>query len=163
VIFALFAQSGPNRAVIRRHVNLSASGYSATTTSANATVAALLQTHVESMRRRVRDGRPMNTWDPFYAAIFNASARGELTMATRNISGGVAVSEVGGSPCAAAVLHEHAAEVSRFVSIGMPEMAGPAHPVPAACPWHRARRVSGAVMPSHDGERDGERDHHHAP
>eukprot|EP01048_Picozoa_sp_COSAG05_P005681 COSAG05_NODE_345_length_10977_cov_17.229178_2_plen_131_part_00 len=108
---ALFAVSGPNRSVIHRHVNLSVGGYSATTTSANATVAALLQAHVASMQRRLRAGQPINTWDPFYAAIFNASARGELKMSSSNISKGVAVTEVGGSPCAAAVLHEHATEV----------------------------------------------------
>ena len=108
---ALFAETGPNRSVIHRHVDLSANGYHATTTSANATVAALLQTHVASMQQRLRAGQPINTWDPFYAAIFNASARDELKMSVSNTSHGVAVTEVGGSPCAAAVLHEHAAEV----------------------------------------------------
>lgn len=140
VIMALFGVMGPNTSVVQRHVDATPSGYTATTSSANATVASWLKVHVESMRRRVVEGRPINTWDPFYAAIFNASARAKLTMAVRNTSDGVSVTEVGKSPCAAALLAEHAAEVSRFVTRGMAEMSGPAHPVPAECPWHAAQR-----------------------
>ena len=174
VIMALFAECGPDRTAIQRHVQLTARGYTAVTTSPNTTVSRLLQQHVESMRQRVqsgqppvrltdqqstnnahlqriyfshsnwltrlavraRAGRPINTWDPFYAAVFNASARQEIELSVRNVSGGVAVNETGKTPCAEAVLHEHAGEVDRFVSRGMPEMGGPAHPVPKGCPWH---------------------------
>ena len=136
VIMALFAECGPNQTSIHREVHLTTRGYHAVTTSSNKTVARLLQQHVESMRQRVSTMSPINTWDPFYAAIFNASARQEIKMSVKNISGGVYVNESASSLCAEHVLHEHAGEVDRFVSIGMPEMGGPAHPVPRACPWH---------------------------
>ena len=142
VIMALFAECGPNRTTIQRQVQLTTSGYTAVTTSSNSTVSRLLQQHVESMRQRVLAGNPINTWDPFYAAVFNASARQEIEISVRNVSGGVAVGESGRTPCAEALLHEHAGEVGRFVSRGMPEMGGPAHPVPEGCPWHsKAGRV----------------------
>ena len=136
VIMALFAECGPNQTSIHREVHLTTRGYHAVTTSSNKTVARLLQQHVESMRQRVSTVSPINTWDPFYAAIFNASARQEIKMSVQNVTGGVHVNESASSLCAEQVLHEHAGEVDRFVSIGMPEMGGPAHPVPRACPWH---------------------------
>ena len=64
---------------------------------------------------------------------------GEIKILARNVSTGVAVTERGQGPCATAVLHEHAGEIDRFVSIGMPEMGGPAHPVPKGCPWRAGR------------------------
>ena len=134
IIDALFLQAcGPNHSVINRNVTLSEQGYTALTTSENLTVAAWLQEHAESMRMRVLQKRPINTWDGFYASIFNNSE--DIHIATRNISTGVVVTETGTSSCARDLLHEHAAEVSRFVTRGMPEMAGPAHPVPTSCPF----------------------------
>lgn len=152
VIFALFQNCGPHRKVIQRMVNETETGYIAHTTSANATVAALLQTHVEHMRLRVKDGNPINTWDPFFAAIFNASARGNILMSSKNVTDGVVVTETGRSPCAVAVLREHADEVSRFVTRGMAEMAGPAHQVPSQCPWpgrHGVAHIAPHPIPSH--------------
>jgi hypothetical protein len=49
-----------------------------------------------------------------------------------NISSGVEVEEAGTAPCARDLLHEHAAEVSRFLTRGMIEMGGAAHP---SCPF----------------------------
>jgi hypothetical protein len=85
------------------------------------------------MRLRVLHKRPMNTWDGFYASIFNNSE--DIHIATKNISNGVVVNETGATPCARDLLHEHAGEVSRFVTRGMAEMAGPAHAVPKSCPF----------------------------
>lgn len=148
VIFHLFSECGPDRkGVINRNVQLTDEGYTARTTSDNATVAALLQSHVEHMRVRVRDHRPMNTWDPLFAALFNASTRGELDVVTKNLTDGVFVNETGRTPCSVAVLQEHSGEVSKFVTRGIAEMRGPAHPVPAMCPWAGTRTLGATEKP----------------
>ena len=140
IIQSLFNEAcGPDRSVINRTVALTEHGYIASTTSKNATVAGWLQVHVEAMRLRVLQMRPMNTWDGFYASIFNHST--DIHIDAMNVSRGVVVNETGATPCAIDLLHEHAGEVSRFVTRGMAEMAGPAHAVPKSCPFSRNHRT----------------------
>merc|ERR1719231_1571755 len=61
-IHALFAAASAGQ--LRRTVEKTPKGYIATTTSKSAAVAARLHSHVEAMRRRVDEGRSINTWDP---------------------------------------------------------------------------------------------------
>jgi hypothetical protein len=85
------------------------------------------------MRLRMREMRPISTWDPFYATLFNNSQ--SLSISTENLTNGVWVNETGRSACAVAILKEHSSEVTRFVNIGRQEMEGPAHYVPKQCPY----------------------------
>lgn len=115
---------------VSRKVTVSDAGYTAATTSANASVAALLQRHLAMMHARLDTGRPINARDPLFAALF--AHRGELNVTFTNTSAGVTAHEAGTSPCGVDIVHEHAQIVSGFVSVGMPEMMK-THAVPATC------------------------------
>jgi hypothetical protein len=133
VIQTLFFQAcGPDHKQVNRTVNLTTSGYEATTTSPNKTVALLLQRHVESMRRRLVENRPINNWDPLYAAIFSHSEN--LSVHVTNLTDGVHVIESGSTDCATSIAQAHAGVVDLFTTEGMTEMQR-AHQVPAACPF----------------------------
>ena len=151
VIQTLFWEAcGPdNNGTIQRVVQHTGTGYIARTTSNNVTIAALLQQHVESMRLRVNEGRPMDTWDPLYASIFNHTAN--LTIQVANLTSGdgapvgVHVTESGATPCATAIAHEHSAVVDGFIARGMKEMME-GHNAPKACPF--AKLGAGLRMPA---------------
>ena len=151
VIQTLFFEAcGPNNnGTIQRRVQKTLSGYVAQTTSKNATVGMLLQEHVESMRKRVSEARPMDTWDPLYASIFNHTA--ELTIQVTNLTNGdgktsgVQVVESGATSCAVAIAHEHSHVVDGFIARGMREMMD-GHDAPKACPF--ARLSAGLRMPT---------------
>lgn len=74
----------------------------------------------------------MNTWDPLFAALFNNTKN--ITIKVTNVTGGVFVSESATLACPRAIAVVHSGVVDRFVSIGIAEMQGPAHPVPPMCP-----------------------------
>ena len=129
-------------------VNLTKDGYVAKTTSANKTIVGLLQSHVESMRLRVHESRPLNTWDPLYAAVFNHSS--EISVATTNLTDGVLVKETASTSCAIAVTHSHSGVVTNFTVMGMREMMT-THNMPKACPF--AGRDHGTLrMPASHAE-----------
>lgn len=127
VIQALFAA----RKQVVRHVTVNADGYTATTTSANATIARLLHTHIGMMQARLDTDRPINARDPLFKALFANHKSIDVVFA--NISDGVTASERGANRCGVDITHEHAKIVSGFVDIGMKEMME-THPVPASCP-----------------------------
>lgn len=128
-IHALFGAAMAGK--IERAVEKTPAGYIAVTTSADASTVARLHSHVEAMRRRVHDGRSINTRDPLFAAIFR---EGAVTLRVTNRTDGVRVEEVATSECAIALAHAHADVVSGFASRGMAE-AMRSHAVPGECPF----------------------------
>merc|ERR1712216_463742 len=148
IIRGLFweACGAEHQGVIQRTVHKVADGYVAHTTSSNATIANMLQAHVEAMRRRVHERRPLNTWDPLYAAIFNHSS--DIQIITSNLTNGTMVQERGSTACAIAITHAHAGVVDGFIANSMREMMTE-HKAPTACPF--AGRSASAMPNGHAG------------
>ena len=146
VIQSLFweACGSEHKGTLRRNVTLTQKGYVARTTSANATIAALLKSHVASMQQRVHTKRPLNTWDPLYAAIFNHSQ--DIAISATNLTDGVEVAETGKTECATAITHAHAGVVTDFVKEAMMAMMTE-HKVPPACPYSRGGVASRMPRP----------------
>ncbi len=66
-IHALFR----NHKDITRKVELTKTGYRATTTSDNPEVVATLQKHVKQMQGRLEEGKSVRRWDPAYAEMMD--------------------------------------------------------------------------------------------
>lgn len=116
VIHSLFAAHDK----IDRAVELTDSGYRATTTSRDREVAALLQKHVAEMSERLDGGMSVRHWDPAFAEL--REHYDDTTVKIENIDGGVSVSVSGKTPAAIKVVRNHAAIVSGFVEKGSEEM-----------------------------------------
>jgi hypothetical protein len=103
---------------IRRRVKDIPSGIRAQTTSENPSVAQLIQTHVQQMKARIQAGRPIRQMDPLFRELFEHY--GAITMAVRQIPGGVEVTETSPDPQVALLIRQHAHRaVSEFVARGM--------------------------------------------
>jgi hypothetical protein len=103
---------------IQRRIELVPNGIRATTTSADAHVAALLQQHVQQMYRRLAEGRPfpMIRHVPALPALFNQADRYQRHF--QRLEQGVQVEETTQDQALVVTLHEHAREVSQFVEAG---------------------------------------------
>jgi hypothetical protein len=116
-----------HRTEITRQVIVREDGVETITESTNPDVTRLLQTHVESMLARVKEGRPIHQRDPLFAELFRYAnrieARHELT------AGGVRVVETSQDAYAVKLLQTHAEVVSAFIANGHAEMMKN-HPVP---------------------------------
>ena len=120
-----------NRQLMERSVTQNDDGtILATTTSPDASVASLLQTHVQTMRTRLEDNRVLRQCDPFFVELFES--HDEYSASVTNITEGVRVLLSAYTPCGQALIEGHTAIVSKFVETGMTE-AMRVHPVPPAC------------------------------
>ena len=115
-IHALFAR----RNQIRRTVTRIPGGVRATTESDDAAVAAQLRDHVQSMYARLQEGRPINTRDPLFAALFENADKIKVEM--ENTPKGITVTETSGDPAVVSLIRRHADVVTLFIENGMPEM-----------------------------------------
>ena len=116
-----------HRTEITRHVLKLDNGIETVTESANPAVTRLLQTHVESMLARVKEGRPVHRRDPLFAELFRyvdrIDARHELT------ARGVRVVETSQDGYVVKLLQAHADVIGAFIANGRPEMMKD-HPLP---------------------------------
>ncbi len=112
---------------IRRTVVKREDGVEATTESDHPKVAALLQTHVQQMKKRLDQGHPIRTWDPLYAALFQNYKQVKLEVV--NTAKGVRAVQTGRTPQAVKLIQAHAEAVTGFVTNGYKDMHRE-HPLP---------------------------------
>jgi ubiquinone/menaquinone biosynthesis C-methylase UbiE/intracellular sulfur oxidation DsrE/DsrF family protein len=120
-----------HHADVHRTVERLANGVETLTESDKPDVAARIQEHVDSMQRRVRDGRGLRFWDDLFVAIFNKHA--SIHMTVEKTGTGVRVKETSDDPAVVALIQAHANVVSLFVAHGFEE-AHKNHPVPSGTP-----------------------------
>jgi hypothetical protein len=127
----VFHQLFDHRAEIKREVFKRDNGIETVTESTNPEVVRLLQTHVESMLARVKEGRPIHRRDPLFAELFRYANRID---ATHELTpGGVRVIETSEDPYVVKLLQMHAEVVSAFIANGRSEMMKN-HPLPTRRP-----------------------------
>lgn len=114
-------------AAIKRTVKKLDNGVETLTESDNPEVAATIQKHVDSMHKRVKEGRPIHMRDPLFAAVF-ANAQ-KITMQVEPTKKGVKVVETSNDPYVAKLIQAHAEVVNLFVANGFAE-ARTNHAVP---------------------------------
>ena len=91
----------------------------ATTESDDPAVVAQLREHVQAMYARLQEGRPINTRDPLFAALFENADKIQMQM--ENTPKGITVTETSADPKVVALVRRHAEVVSLFVANGMHE------------------------------------------
>lgn len=112
---------------IKRTVTKLDNGVETLTESDDPEVAATIQKHVESMHKRVKEGRPIHMRDPLFAAVF-ANAR-KITIQVEHTKKGVKVVETSNDPYVAKLIQAHAEVVNLFIANGFAE-ARANHAVP---------------------------------
>jgi hypothetical protein len=123
----VFHQLFEHRTEIKREVIKRQNGIETVTASTNAEVVRLLQTHVESMLARVKEGRPIHRRDPLFAELFRYA---DQINATHEMTGdGVRVIETSEDPYVVKLLQAHADVISAFIANGRSEMMKD-HPLP---------------------------------
>jgi hypothetical protein len=116
-----------NRDAIKRKVKKIAEGVETLTESDDPKIAARIQEHVESMKSRVEEGRPIHMRDPLFAAVFSNAKK--ISMKIEKTQKGVRVVETSVDPYVARLIQAHAEVVNLFVANGRPE-ARKNHTVP---------------------------------
>lgn len=115
-VFQYLLSQGPS---IERVVKVLDNGVETLTESAVPEVAAKIKEHVQAMKGRVEDVRPIRMRDPLFAAIFeNAEA---ISMKVEETERGVRVTETSEHPYVVKLIQEHAKVVSNFVKYGHQE------------------------------------------
>lgn len=123
----LFHQLFAHRTEIQRRIIARDDGVETITESANPEVTRVLQTHVESMLARVKEGRPLHQRDPLFVELFRYA--GQIEATHELTPGGVRVVETSRDAYVAKLIQAHAQVVSAFIANGMPEMMVN-HPLP---------------------------------
>jgi hypothetical protein len=116
VIHTLFAEHDQ----VKREVKVTREGYEAETTTADAKLAMLLQTHVGQMKSRLESGMGVRHWDPAFVEI--RAHYEDMAIEIEDIEGGVRVKVKGKTPDAVKVAQNHAKILSGFVERGPEEM-----------------------------------------
>lgn len=111
-IQSLFA----GHARITRNVVETPEGYTATTESDDPALARILQSHVQRMEARLKDGLMVRRWDPAFAEY--VEHYDEMTHAMTPTEKGMKITVTGRNPTAIAVARNHAKVVSGFVTDG---------------------------------------------
>jgi hypothetical protein len=101
---------------IRRTVTEIPGGVRTTTTTTDSALIGTLRAHVRQMARRLEQGRPVRMWDPVFRGVF--AHADEITVATKDIDGGIEVTETSENPDVVPLIRAHAAKVSAFAEQG---------------------------------------------
>ena len=109
-----------HREAIQRKVTKIPEGVETVTESDDPEVAATIQRHVESMHKRLQEGRPIHLRDPLFAAVF-ANAQ-KIKMKVEPTEKGVRVVETSDDPYVAKLIQAHAEVVNLFVAHGFAEV-----------------------------------------
>ena len=105
-----------NHDAIQRKVELTEKGYTATTTSTNPEIAAVLKAHVKQMGDRLESGLMVRRWDPAfeeYVAYYK-----QLDHQFTALENGLKITVTGKTPAAVKVARNHAKVVSDFAAHG---------------------------------------------
>jgi hypothetical protein len=121
-----------HRDAIQRKVTKLPNGVETVTESDDPEVAKTIQRHVESMHKRLQEGRPIHMRDPLFAAVFADGQK--ITMKVESTKKGVRVTETSTDPYVAKLIQAHAEVVNLFVANGFAEV-----PVDHAVPRREAR------------------------
>lgn len=113
----------------QRQVNLLDNGFSATTTSDNADLVAILQRHVLDMKARFAGGRAIRSWDPVYALLF--AYREQIQVDYELIDNGIRSHVTTEDAELVEAVQAHAHAVSGFVRAGR-QVSGDAYPLSTA-------------------------------
>ncbi len=107
-----------NNDKIRRVVQDIGGGILSQTTSSDARLAGLIRTHVEAMRTRIENNRPIRHGDQLFAEIFEHHAA--ITIKAVELPDGVEVTETSADPQVQLLIRQHARRaVSEFIASGM--------------------------------------------
>jgi hypothetical protein len=109
-----------HRDSIQRKVTKLTNGVETVTESDDPEVAATIQRHVESMHKRLEEGRPIHLRDPLFAAIFANWQK--ITMKVEPTKKGVRVVETSSDAHVAKLIQAHAEVVNLFVANGFAEV-----------------------------------------
>jgi hypothetical protein len=109
-----------HRDAIKRTVTEIPGGVRTVTETDEPEVAAQLQEHVQAMYARLKDGRPINTRDPLFAALFRNADR--IDVRIEKTAKGLRVTETSADPAVVKLIRRHAEVVSLFLANGMQEM-----------------------------------------
>lgn len=109
-----------HRKEITRKVTDLPNGIETLTESDNSKVTAILQSHVQSMYKRVEEKRPIHARDPLFAEIFRNTDK--IKMKWEKTKGGVKVIETSEDPYVAKLIQAHAKVVNLFIENGRTEM-----------------------------------------
>ncbi len=112
---------------IRRRVKMLPNGVETWTETNDPRLVPVLQRHVESMHRRIKQKRPIRMMDPLFAEIFRHTEK--IEMKIQRTPKGVHVVETSQDPYVVQLIQAHARVVSGFVNRGFAE-AHRLHPVP---------------------------------
>lgn len=112
---AIFDLLGGHEAIART-VEEVPGGVRTTTTTTKPELVETLRTHVRQMARRLEQGRPVRMWDPVFRGVF--AHADEIKVATKDIAGGIEVTETSTNPSVVTLIRAHAAKVSDFVARG---------------------------------------------
>lgn len=115
-------------AQLNRQVELLSNGFTATTTSDNPEVVAVLQRHVFDMKARFAKGRAIRSWDAVYALLF--AYRDQIDVNYERLDKGIRSLITTEQENLVEVLHAHAQAVSLFVQQGK-QAAGESYPLSA--------------------------------
>ena len=109
-----------HRDSIARTVTEIAGGVQTLTEADDPNVVAQLQEHVQLMYARLKEGRPIHTRDPLFAALFRNADKIDIRL--EKTAKGLRVTETSTDPEVANLIRRHAKVVSLFVANGMSEM-----------------------------------------
>ncbi len=125
---AVFHALIDNRQKIQRTVVKLANGIESVTESDDPEVAKLIQTHVNAMYGRVKDGRPIHVRDPLFKAVFDNHDK--IAMTHEMTPRGIKVVETSTDPYVVKLVQAHADVLDLFITNGRSEMMKN-HEVPA--------------------------------
>jgi hypothetical protein len=117
---AVFQALIDNRQKIQRTVVKLADGIETVTESDDPEVVKLIQTHVNAMYGRVKDGRPIHMRDPLFKAIFENADK--IVMKHELTSKGIKVVETSADAYTVKLIQAHADVLDLFIKNGRPEM-----------------------------------------
>ncbi|WP_269526819.1 hypothetical protein [Coraliomargarita parva] len=101
---------------IERTVEMTETGYKATTTSQDAEIAASLKAHVKYMSERLASGAMVRRWDPAFVEMIEH--HGDISVDVEELEDGIQVIVTGKTPEAILVAQNHARIVSDFAAKG---------------------------------------------
>lgn len=104
---------------IRREITDLPNGVRTVTETDDPKLRALLQEHVNAMKRRVESGRAIRRRDPLFDAVFRYAEK--IKMTVEETDKGVQVTETSDDPFAVKLVQAHARVVSLFVKNGHEE------------------------------------------
>lgn len=125
---AVFQALIDNRQTIQRTVVKLANGIETVTESDDPAVVKLIQTHVNAMYGRVKEGRPIHVRDPLFKAIFENADK--IVMKHELTPKGIKVMETSADAYTVLLIQAHADVLDLFIKNGRPEMMKN-HEVPA--------------------------------